>query len=206
VLGNATGVTQPVQTGRGEYYGIEFALVEFAKAGVDVAANRLYAQVGSQGADLGLPAQAARAYERPLRYIVKRAYSASRDQRIAHVLSLAYRSDVETGGQFCRQVLQAVNREVYAAFDDGFFKLFGKEPLSLLPELRQRHVEHPITFGRYDNDFNIDAGMVPFEFAPDPVSLPERQLAASRSYDNFPIQIIPSHLLHWKVSFWRLAK
>jgi hypothetical protein len=195
MLRNAPGVAQPVQTGRGEYYGVEFSFIKLAKASVDVAANGLYAQVRSQGADLRLATQAARAYQHSLGDFFKRAYAASRDQRIAHVFSLAYCSDVEAGGQLRRQVLKAVNREVYAAFDDGFFKLLGKESLSLFAKLRQRHVEHPVTFGRYDHDFNLKAGMVSFNFPLNPVGLPERQLAASRSYDNFPVQVIPSHFI-----------
>ena len=49
---------EPFQARRGEYDGVELALVELAHARIDVAAQRLYRQPGIARAQLALPAQA----------------------------------------------------------------------------------------------------------------------------------------------------
>ena len=58
---------QAAQTGRGQHDGIVTALAQLAQTRVHIAAQALNAQVGPQGQQLGLTAQAAGAYAGPLR-------------------------------------------------------------------------------------------------------------------------------------------
>src|SRR5258708_36119376 len=56
------GFSQTLQPSRGEDDGIVFALLEFAQAGVDVAAQGMNVEIGADGFELSLAAQAGGAH------------------------------------------------------------------------------------------------------------------------------------------------
>src|SRR5580700_825763 len=77
---------QTIQSGGGEDDGVVFALLEFAQAGVDVAAQGMNVKVGADSFELRLAAQAAGADARTLRQFLE-ARVVPRAEGVARVLS-----------------------------------------------------------------------------------------------------------------------
>ena len=62
---------QALQSGRGENDGVVFALFEFAQARIDVAAQGMNIEIGTDRLELRLAAQAGRAHARALRQVLQ---------------------------------------------------------------------------------------------------------------------------------------
>ena len=102
-------LAEALQSGRGEDDGVVFSLLEFAQAGVDVAAQRMNVEVGADGFELRLAAQAGGADARALRQFLK-ARIVARAEGVARVLAFGDGGDFESWGQFGGQVFQASAR------------------------------------------------------------------------------------------------
>ena len=79
-------LAQALQPGRGQNDGVVFSLFEFAQARVDVAAQGMNVEIGANGLQLRLTAQAAGADARALRQIFECSNSAASRRRRADLL------------------------------------------------------------------------------------------------------------------------
>ena len=91
------------QSGRGEDDGVVFSLLEFAQAGIDVAAQGMNVEVGADGLELRLSAQAGGADARALGQFLK-ARIVARAEGVARVLALGDGGDFESWGKFGGQI------------------------------------------------------------------------------------------------------
>src|SRR5579863_10285647 len=168
------GSTQALQAGGGQDDGVVFALLEFAQAGVDVAAQGMNVEVGADSFELRLTAQAAGADARTLRQFLKTRIVA-RAEGVARVFPFCDGGDFESGGKFGGQVFQRVHGEIDAAGGEGFFNFFRKHAFGT--DHGKGDVGDFVAGGV--NDFNFDFVAAGAQQRGDVVGLPERQLRAA---------------------------
>jgi hypothetical protein len=120
------GQAKPPQTSLGEQDGVIVAVHQLAQAGVDVAADGRERQVGPGGPEEGHPPRAAGADPGAMGQLVKRP-SVGRDQRIARVLAAGDGHQVQPGRRPRRHVLEAVDRQVDRAAEQGRFELLDED-------------------------------------------------------------------------------
>src|ERR1035438_2349045 len=97
------GLAEAFQSGEGENDGVIFSLFEFAQAGVDVAAQRMNVEIGADGFELCLAAQAGGAYARAVRQFLK-ACIVARAESVARILSLSDGGNFKSWWKFGRQI------------------------------------------------------------------------------------------------------
>ncbi len=135
---NAVAQAQAHQAGRGQHDRVVAAFVELAQAGVEVAAQRRHAQVGTQRQQLRHPAQAGGAHQRALRQFGDRR-PLRRNEGIARILAIQHRHQLEAGGQLHRHVLERVHGQVRGARFQRGLELLDEQPLAA--DLGQRAVD-----------------------------------------------------------------
>ena len=111
----------------------------------------------------------------PRRQIGERAA----DHGVARIFALGNGGQHEAFGQFGRQILQAVHREIGAPVEQRFFDLLGEEALGA--DLGQRHVGDLVAGGLDDFDAALVAGGG--ELRGDPAGLPQCELRTARCDD-----------------------
>src|SRR5258708_25002550 len=118
-------------------------------------------QVGADGLELRLPAQAAGADARALMQVPK-ARIVARAEGVARVFSFRYCCDFESWRAFGGQVFQRVDREIDAAGGEGSFDLLGENSFAkaaFRADHGQGDVGDLVAGGVDDFDFNfVSAG------------------------------------------------
>lgn len=98
----------------GQHDGVEFAVIQFAKASVDVAADVLDHEVGAVMSELCLATPTARTNSCALRQIVESS-GCTRDDHVARILARRHCSEDQTVNCVGRQVFKAMDCEVSVA-------------------------------------------------------------------------------------------
>ena len=124
------GALEAVEAGGREDEGIALALLEFAQAGVDVAADLDEGDVGAKGEDLGATAWAGGADAASGGEGVEGPVLLA-DPDVAGVGALGDGGESELRGQFGGEVFQAVDSEVDAAFFEGFFYFLDEDAFAV---------------------------------------------------------------------------
>ena len=140
---------------------------------------------------MSLTAEAASAEGTSFWKVVEGVDSLAGNKRVAHVFTLAVRSNLKTRRKLGGQVLQAVHRKVNVSIKDRLLEFLRKQALALLTQLRQRNIQDPVAFGRDDFDNNLDLRMPEPDLVFDPIGLPESQLAAAGPYGYLLNQVYP---------------
>src|SRR5579863_2208115 len=119
---------QALESGRGQNDSVVFALFELSQARVDVAAQGMNIEIGADGLELSLPAQAGRAYARALGQLLETRII-PRAEGITRILTFRDGGDFKSRRKFGRQVFQRVHGEINAASGQGFFSLLREHAL-----------------------------------------------------------------------------
>ncbi len=165
---------EALQAGRGENDGVVFSLLELAQAGVDVAAQGMNVEIGADGFELRLAAQAGGTDARALRQVFNLRVVA-RAEGVARVLALGDRGDFESSGKFGGEIFQRVDGEIDASGGEGFFDFLGEHALGA--DLGEGDVGDFVAGGVDDFDFDlVSAGA---QEGGDVVGLPEGKLRAA---------------------------
>ena len=142
---------EALEASRGEDDGVVFSLLELAQAGIDVAAQGVYVEIGTNHLELRLATQARRADARFLRQFLKTRIVA-RAESVARVLSLSDGGDFESGGKFGRKIFERVHGEIDTAGGEGFFDFLGEHALGA--DLGEGDAGNFVAGGM--NNFNFD--------------------------------------------------
>src|ERR1700691_1609238 len=134
------------EAGTGEDDGVQGAVLEAREARVDVAAQRLDAQVGPYGQDLRLAPQ-ARGTELRARGQVGEGAAATAEQRVARIGAREKRGDHEALRHLCRHVLHGVDRDVGASLGERSLELLDEQTLAA--DGREAPVLDPIALRRH---------------------------------------------------------
>ena len=175
-------LAQALQSGRGEDDGVVFSLLEFAQAGVDVAAQRMNVEIGADGLELRLAAQAGGADARALGQFLK-ARIVARAEGVARVLPFGDGGDFESRGKFGGQVFQRMHGEIDASGGEGFFDFFGEHALGA--DHGEGDVGDFVAGGVDDFDFDFVAAGA--QERGDVVGLPEGELGAAGADAEFSL-------------------
>ena len=108
--------------------GIVFSLLEFAQPRVNVAAQRVNVEVGTDSFELCLAAKAGGADARALGQFLK-ARVVARAEGVARVLPFGDSGDFESFGKFGGQIFQGVHSEIDLSRGEGFFDFFREHSL-----------------------------------------------------------------------------
>mmetsp|Transcript_15050 Transcript_15050/g.35640 ORF Transcript_15050/g.35640 Transcript_15050/m.35640 type:complete len:285 (-) Transcript_15050:548-1402(-) len=167
---------QALETGSGQHDGVVAALIELAQPGIEVAAQRLDAQVRPQVQQLRHAAQAGAADDGALGKLGERRIVV-RDEGVARVFALQHGGEHEALRQLHRHVLQRVHRELGAPFGQGGLELLDEQALAA--DLGERAVENLVAARRHAQQRGRQA-----QFAGKAglhmLGLPERQAAFAR--------------------------
>ena len=164
---------EPHEPGGGQHDGVVAAVVELAQPGVEVAAQRLDAQVGAQRAQLHQPAQARRADAGALGQLGERRV-ARRDEGVARILALEHGGQLEAVGQVHRHVLQRMHRQLRPAVVERGLELLHEQPLAA--DLRQAAVEDAVALRGHRQQADVDAAALAQQAA-HMLGLPQREAA-----------------------------
>ena len=135
---NALLQAQALEAGGRQNDGVVLAFVEFAQAGVEIAAQRLDLQVGAQRLQQHLAAQAGGADDSALRQVLQ-AGVARRDKGVARVFALHHAGEKHALGQHHGHVLERVHGNVGAAVGQRGFEFLDEQALAA--HLAQRAVQ-----------------------------------------------------------------
>ena len=167
-------LAQALQSSRGQDDGVVFSLLEFAQARVHVAAQRMNVEIGPDGLQLRLPAQAGRADARALWQILK-AGIVARTESVPRVLPFRNGRDFESRRKFGGQVFQRMHGEIDAPGGESFFNFFRKHAFGA--DLGQGDVGDLVASSVDDFDFHFVAAAA--QQRGDVVGLPEGELRAA---------------------------
>ena len=131
-------------------------------------------EVGADGLELGLTAEAGGSDASSLRKILK-AGVVARAEGIARILTLGDGRDFESGGKFGGEIFQGMHGEIDASSGEGFLDFFGEH--SLGADLGQGDVGDFVAGGV--DDFDLDFVAAGTEKGGDVVGLPEGELGAA---------------------------
>jgi hypothetical protein len=151
-------------------------LFEFAQARIDVAAQGMNVEIGADGLQLRLAAQAGRAHARALRQVFDFRIK-PRAEGVARVLSFRDRGDFESRGKFGGQVFQRMHGEIDAAGGKRLFDFFGEHALGA--DHGEGNVGDLVAGGVDDFDFHFMAARA--QKRGDVVGLPEGQVGSRAS-------------------------
>jgi len=126
ILGDAAGQPQTGQTGGGEDRSIIFAVVDLMDPGINVAPDRLEAQVSPDRPELSRAAGAAGA-DAGARGKLPEGLPAAGNEDVARVFPLRDRCDGEARVDGGSHVLEAVDRKVDRAREERGFKIFDED-------------------------------------------------------------------------------
>ena len=149
-------------------------MLEFAQARIDVAAQGMNVEVGADGLELRLSAEAGGADARALRQFLK-ARIVARAEGVAGILALGDGGDFESWGKFGGQVFQRVDGEIDASGGEGFFNFFREHALGA--DHGEGYVGDFVAGGVNDFDFDFVATVA--QERGDVVGLPEGELGAA---------------------------
>jgi hypothetical protein len=142
-------------------------------------------EIGTNGLQLRLPAQARRPHARNLRKVFNLGIK-PRAEGIARILSFGDRNDFEPRRKLSGQVFQRMHSEIDAASGEGFFDLFRKNSLAQ-STLGANHGEGNIgdlVAGSVD-DFDFHFVSTSTQQRGNVVGLPEGELGAARANAEF---------------------
>ena len=179
-LADALAQAQALQAGGGQDDGVELAVVQFAQAGLHIAAQRLDHQMRKAGTQLRFAAQAGRAYHGAVRQLVQAGVAVG-NQRVARVFALADGGQGKAFGQVHRHVLDGVHGDIGAAFLQGQFQLFHEQALAA--DFGQRLVEDLVALGGHAQDFHGQLRVQRLEAGFDVFGLPHGEFAFAAGDD-----------------------
>ena len=104
-----------------------------------------------------------------------------RNESVTRIFAFAHCHEFEPFGQFHRNVLEGVNREVSFTLLHRHFEFLDEETLAA--HLRERAVENLVAAGRHAEELDLGAGILPTQDVLNVKSLPHGQGAFSRSDD-----------------------
>ena len=171
------GEVEAVEAGGGEDEGVALALLEFAEAGVDVAADLDEGDVGAEGEDLRAAAWAGgtdaasggEGVEGPVLFA---------DPDVAGVGAFGDGGEGELRGEFGGEVFEGVDGEVDASLFEGFLDFFDEDAFAVEVGWRDEPgLLHAVARGADDFEFGVIASVA--EGVEDAVGLPESELGAS---------------------------
>ncbi len=167
---------QPVEPGAGQQGGLDHPIVQFAQPGVDIAAQRYYAQIGPAMQHQGGAAQTGGADQCAFGQFVERARAVA-DQRVAWIAALEEAAQHQALGQARRHVLHAVHGQVDGPGQQRLFDFLGEQALAA--GLGQSAVLDAIAGGAHRHDFDGglvgQSGMSPRQATAHDVRLDQRQ-------------------------------
>ncbi len=176
-LVDGLGALEAVEAGGGEDEGVALALLEFAEAGVDVAADFDEGDVGAEGEDLGAAAGAGGADAAAGGEGVERPVGLA-DPDVAGVGAFGDGGEGELRGELGGEIFEGVDGEVDAAFFEGFFDLLDEDAFAVeVGRWDEAGLLHAVAGGADDFEFDVVAGVA--EGVEDVVGLPEGELGAS---------------------------
>src|SRR6266436_3047429 len=124
-FGDAIAPAEAVEPGFGEEDGVVFTALGFAEAGVDIAAQVADIEIGANVAKLLLAAKASGADARALAEIGEGG-AACRDEAVSNVFAAEDSGKGQAGGDFGRDVLDAVDGDVDRFFHQGVFEFLDE--------------------------------------------------------------------------------
>src|SRR5271157_805714 len=133
-------------------------------------------QIGAQGFQLRLATQAAGADAGVLAQRFD-AGEGHRAEHVARILALGDGGNLEGGVQRGGQVFQAVHREIYAIFEEGFFNFLGEHALGA--DLGERDLGDFVAGGL--DDLELDGVPLGTEEIGNMMCLPQRKLGTARA-------------------------
>ena len=131
-------------------------------------------EIRPQRFQLCLAAEAAGSHTPALRQIID-AGILSRAEHVARILAPGDGSNLEFGSKLCRQIFQAMHREVHAAFGQRLFNLFSEH--SLGADFGQSNVGNFVA--RSLDDFEFDFMPLSTQQRADVVGLPQGELRSA---------------------------
>jgi hypothetical protein len=190
------GTLEAIEAGGGEDEGVALALLEFAKASVDVAANFDEGDIGAEGEDLCATAWAGSADSASSGEGVERPVGLA-DPDVTGVGAFWDGCKGELRGQFGWEIFEGVDGQVDAAFFECFFNFFDEDTFAV--EVWRGHeawLLHAVAGGADDLEFDVVAGIA--EGVEDVVGLPEGQLRASAADANWiaGVVVLRTHSLN----------
>src|SRR6202034_770127 len=170
---------EALQSGDSQDNCIVFSLLEFAQAGVDVAAQRMNPEVGADRFELCLAAQAGRAEARSLGQIPK-AGVMTRAESVARIFPLCDSGDFESRRKIGGQILQRVDGEIDAASGESLFDFLGENSFAE-PTLRTDHGQGDVgdLIATGVDDFDFDFVAAGAQERGDVIGLPKSELRAA---------------------------
>ena len=135
--------------------------------------------------ELRAPAQTAGGHAGSLGQICQNL-AISRNHNIAGIPAFRNRGDGQTFGEFGGEILQAVDRKICFAAEEAGVEFLGEKPL--VADFREWDIEDFIPRGFDRNRLESRFGKAFFQLAPDPICLPEGQLASARGDSEFLFQ------------------
>ena len=122
---------QSIQSGSGQNHRIKFTAVQFSQPRVNIATYIADFNVFAKIKQLSLSPRTARPDASPTRKFTERICCCLRiqHQRVANILSLWNRCDLQPIGRYRWQVLQAMNGEVNLTIEQRRLQTLGKNAL-----------------------------------------------------------------------------
>ncbi len=152
--------------------GVVLAVVEFAQARADVAAQRTDDEVRAAGGYLTLATQAGGADDTARRHVVE-AFILVGDKGVARIFALANSDQAQPFREFDRHVFHGVHRDISAAIEHGELQLFHEQALAA--HFRQRRIEDHVAARHHRHQFDRQPRMAGFQPLLNILCLPERQ-------------------------------
>jgi hypothetical protein len=181
---------QALQAGSRQHDGVVLAFVKLAQAGVEVAAQRLNAQIRTRRAQQGHTAQAGGADHGALRQ-GRQAGVLRRDKGIARIFALHHAGQRKPFGQVHRHILERVHGQISPPLFQRHFQLLDEQPLAA--NLAQGAVENLVALGRHAQQRDFVPLLRQQGF--DMLGLPQGKTAFSGGNGE----------LHWRVQFGNLS-
>jgi len=128
----------PFDPCQGKHDSVELQGIELFQTGLQVPPERDHLEIGSEMKKLGLPSQAAGSDLRPLREVLETGF-VSRDKHIPRIFSFRDDREMKPLGKLRWNILHAVDGEVDAPIEQGFFDLLHEEPFP--PDLGQWNIQ-----------------------------------------------------------------
>ena len=182
-LVDVRGAIEAVEACSREDEGVGLALLPFAEASVDVAAELDEAEVGTEGEEHGLAARRRRPDARAHGQHVE-APEAFADEGVAGVGARGDGGEGEALVERCGQIFERMHGDVDATGGEGVLDLFNEDALGVewraVIEARRRlegRVLHAVAGGA--NDLDGDLVATSAELLGDVVGLPERELGTA---------------------------
>jgi hypothetical protein len=171
-------VPESRDTGMGQDGGVEVAFAEPAEAGIEVSAEVVHDEIGAQVTELRAAAERTRADPCAGREFGEgTGPPGRRNQHVAWVFPIEYRTHDEPIDQDGRHVFERVDRRIDLAREDGAVEFLGEE--ALIADLGEGHIGDPVPRGLEDPDLDGQAGVELFQASLDEFRLEECESATA---------------------------